>query len=308
MRKLFTLACCLFALGGTAFSQSKVAEGEYQMRNVLKPGSPVINSTSIKTSSRWVLYGKSDGGYHLVSEIQNVPGGMRVVQVEDLDSQLVPVTIGFELYPKNETKPAVRVACGVVKTSVSCHGEDSAKGAAPVSAAFDVQGPFIFWLRDLASFDLGWQTSGALNMVHSMAAKKAALKTLLVTGGSALVLTDKLNIAALEAVKSPNQVVTAVVPENYTEWEFDSDEETPVEVLGTEEIQMDSKKIAAEHYSFKSAEEGPTDSWMAPKGVLLKMVDKGNAELVLTNYRQYTSLISGFKVEENSQAQPQKKK
>jgi hypothetical protein len=119
--------CCLLAHGGTAFSQSKVAEGEYQMRNLSTPGSPNVNSPNTKTFSRWVLYGKSDGGYHLSSEIQNVPGGMRVVQLEDLDSKLVPATIGFELYPRNETKPAARVSCALIKTSVSCHGDDSSK-------------------------------------------------------------------------------------------------------------------------------------------------------------------------------------
>ncbi|HXA83582.1 MAG TPA: hypothetical protein VNZ47_00805 [Candidatus Dormibacteraeota bacterium] len=301
MRKLSTLVCfcCLLALGGTALSQSKVAEGEYQM--LAKSGSPG------KISSRWVLYGKSDGGYHLSSEIQNVPGGMRVIQLEDLDSQLVPVTIAFELYPKNETQPAVRLACAVVKTSVSCRGDDSAKGAAPVSSAYDVQGPFIFWLRDLAFFDIGWQMSGGLNMMHSMPAKTAALKTLLVTGGSALILTDKLNIAAVEAVKGPNQTVTAITPEKYTEWEFESDEETSLVTLGKEEIRIDGKKITATHYSVKNRDEGPTDFWMAA-GLLVKMTDRESAEFVLNNYRQYKTLIPEFKVEENSKTQSQGKK
>ena len=303
MRKISALVCWLLALGGTALAQSKVAEGAYQMRDLSQPG-----SSDFKTSSRWALYGKADGGYHLVSEIQNVAGGMRLVQLEDLDNQLVPVAISFELYAKNETKPATHVACALVKTSVSCHGDDSAKGAAPAHAAYDVKGPFIFWLRDLAAFDLGWQMSGAVNMVHSLPAKKAALKTLLVTGGSALILTDKLNIAALEAVKGPNMTVTAVVPENYTGWEFESDEGTPLEVLGKEEIQVDGKKITASHYSLKNGDEGPIEFWIASAGVLLKLVDKENTELTLSNYRQYKALLPEFKVEESGKAQPQGKK
>jgi hypothetical protein len=301
MRELSNLVCfcCLLALGGTALSQSKVAEGEYQM--FAKSGSPG------KTFSRWVLYGQSDGSYRLSSEIQNVPGGMRVIQLEDLDGQLVPVTIGFELYSKNETKPGVRVACAVAKTSVSCRGDDSAKGTASASAAYDVQGPFIFGLRDLAFFDIGWQMDSGLNMMHSMLTKTAALKTLLVTGGSALILTDKLNIAAVEAVKGPNQTVIAITPEKYTEWEFESDEETPLVTLGKEEIQIDGKKITAIHYSVKSRDEGPTDFWMAA-GLLVKMMDRENAEFVLNNYRQYKTLIPDLKVEENSKIQSQGKK
>jgi hypothetical protein len=150
--------------------------------------------------------------------------------------------------------------------------------------------------------------SGALNMVRSSTAKKTALKTLVVTGGSALILTDKLNIAALEAVKGPNQTVTAVVPDSYTDWEFDSDEETALKIHGKEEIQIDAKKITAEHSSFKSSEESPTDLWLSSAGLLVKMVDKGNAEFVLSNYRQYKALIPEFKVEESSKAQPQGKK
>lgn len=305
MRKISALICfCwLVALSGFAFAQSKVAEGEYQMRALPESGSP-----GGKTSSRWVLYSKSDAGYQLVSEIQNVRGGMRVVQLEELDNRLVPVTIGFELYAKNEGKPATRVACTLVKTSVSCHGDDSSKGVAPVSAAYEVEGPFIFWVRDLPFFDIGWQMSGGLNMVRSLQAKKVLLKTLLVTGGSALILTDKLNIAALEAVKGPNQTVTSIVPENYTKWEFESDEGTSLEVVGKEEIQIDGKKIIAEHFSFKSAEEGPVDFWISSAGLLVKMADNGNTDIVLANYRQYKALIPEFKVEEVSKAQPQGKK
>lgn len=306
MRKILALICfCwLLALGGPALAQNKVAEGEYQMRALPESGSP-----GGKTSSRWVLYSKSDGGYHLVSELQNARGGMRVVQLEELDSQLVPVAISFELYAKNETKPATRVACALVKTSVRCQGDDSSKGVAPISGAYDVHGPFIFFLRDLALFDIGWQMGGALNMVASVPAKKTALKTLLVTGGSALVLADRLNLGAVEAVKSPNQTVTAVVPASYTDWEFDSDEETPLEVQGTEEIQIDGKKITAEHSSLKSSDEGPTDFWMSRAGLLVKMVDKSDIEFVLANYRQYKALIPEFKVEtESGKAQPQGKK
>lgn len=310
MRKLSILICfcCQHALSGAALAQSKVAEGEYQMRGLSMPGSQNVNSPNTRMTSRWVLYGKSDGGFHLSSAIQNVPGGMRVVQTEDLDRQLVPTTIAFELYSKNDSNPTTTVTCGVINTQVRCAGRDSTKGTAPASAAYDAQGPFIFWLRDLAAFDLGWQMSGALNMVRSSTAKKTALKVLLVTGGSALILTDKLNIAALEAVKAPNQTVTAIVPESYTDWEFDSDEETLLEIQGTEEIQIDGRKIAAVHYSLKSAEEGPTDFWLSSAGFLVKMVDKGNAEFVLSNYRQYKPLIPELKVEENSKAQPQGKK
>jgi hypothetical protein len=305
MRKLSILvcSCCLLALSGAAFAQSKVAEGEYQMRDLSTPESP-----DTKIASRWVLYGKSDGGYHLSSEIQNVPGGMRVVQTEDLNSQLVPTNIAFELFSKNNTNPTTTVTCGVNNTLVSCAGRDSSKGQAPACSTHDAKGPFIFWLRDLATFDLAWQMSGALNMVRFSTANKTALKALVVTGGSALILTDKLNIAALEAVKGPNHKVTAVVPDSYTDWEFDSDEETALEIHGKEEIQIDAKKITAEHSSFKSSEEGPTDLWLSSAGLLVKMVDKGNAEFVLSNYRQYKALIPEFKVEESSKAQPQGKK
>jgi non-ribosomal peptide synthetase component E (peptide arylation enzyme) len=74
---------------------------------------------------------------------------------------------------------------------------------------------------------------GALNMAHSSTAKKAALKTLIVAGGSALVFTDKLNIAALQAVKGPSQTVTALVPHIYTVWYFSSSlYEAPLVLLG----------------------------------------------------------------------------
>jgi hypothetical protein len=304
MRQISPLICfCwLLALGGSALSQNKVAEGEYQMRDLSQSGSP-----NVTMSSRWVLYTKSDGGYHLASEIQNVPNGMRVVQSEELDRQLVPLKIGFDLYSRNETKPITRVTCAIEKTSVTCHGDDSVKGAAPTSAAYDVRGPFIFWLRDLASFDIAWQMGGALNMAYAFPAK-AAVKILLVTGGSASMLTDKLTTAALEAVKSSNQTLTIFHPEHYTDWEFNSEEETLLEVVGKDEIEINGKKIIATHYLMKDMDGGATDFWMTPGGLLLKLTDKGNTEFVLNNYRQWKNFVPELMSEEESNVPPQKRK
>ena len=290
----------LLIVGNAAPAQEKVAEGKYEMRGRSDPESP-----QAKLSTQWVLYSRGTEGYHLESEVKNLPGGMRVVQVEDLDNQLIPVMMGFDLYAKNQAKPTVHLQCAVVKTTVTCSG-DSDKGPVATSPAYDAHGPFVLWVKDLATLDLAWVLTGAVNMAH-LQSGKTGVKALVVAGGAALVLTDKLNVAALKAAMAPNQTLTVISPEHYTEWEFDSEEETALELVGTEEVKMNGTKITATHYRLNLAEE-PAHFWTTRSGLLIKMSDKKNSEYVLRNYKQYKNLVPELKVEGQTTAQPAKTK
>jgi hypothetical protein len=277
---LLSLALCAVPLS----AQEKVAEGEY-----------TLSPAHVVTAQRhWVLLARPSGGYVLRSEIQDPKAGIRVLQLEELNGDLVPGSIGYELYLKDQTEPTVIVNCAFSRNSILCGGK-SEKGTAERSKPYPYKGPVLFSVRDLSRFDFAWLMCGALNMAH-LDRGEIPLRTVHLTGGAALELTDDINIAALSAVTTPNQKFTAIRPEGYTEWEFiseDDDEET-LSFVGTEDVKLGATTIAVRHYSVATAN---MNLWLAPPGLLVKMSFGENAEYVLTHYRQYRKLIPQIEVE-----------
>ena len=278
------LSLALFAVPLSA--QEKVAEGEY-----------TLSPANVVTSQRhWVLLALPSEGYLPRSEIQDPKAGIRVLQLEELNGDFVPGSIGYELYLKDQTEPTVIVNCAFSHHSILCDGK-SEKGTAERSKPYPYKGPVLFSVRDLSRFDFAWLMCGALNMAH-LDSGKIPLRTVQLTGGAALELTDDINIAALKAVMTPNQKFTAIRPEGYTEWEFtseDGDEET-LSFVGTEDVKLGATTIAARHYSVATGGAN-MNLWLAPPGLLVKMTFGENAEFVLTHYRQYRKLIPQIEVE-----------
>jgi hypothetical protein len=281
------LSLALFAVPLSA--QEKVAEGEYTL-------SPAHTVTAQR---HWVLLALPSGRYLLRSEIQDLKAGIRVLQLEELNGDFVPSSIGYELYLKDQAEPTVIVNCAFSHNSILCDGK-SDKGTAERSKPYPYKGPVLFSVLDLLRFDFAWLMCGALNMAH-LDSGKIPLRTVHLTGGAALELTDDINIAALKAVMTPNQEFTAIRPEGYTEWEFiseDVDEET-LSFVGTENVKLGATTIAARHYSVPAG-RASINLWLAPPGLLVKMTfgENGeNAEYVLTHYRQYRKLIPQIEVE-----------
>jgi hypothetical protein len=125
-RFMKTASRFLVVLLGTAIyatplcAQEKVAEGEYQ----------VVPSGSRSGSNHWVLTTRPSGGYLVRSEIQRQAEGIRVVQSQELNEQLVPASVGYELYLKGHTEPDVSMRCGFAANVITCDGQ-SEKGTAP---------------------------------------------------------------------------------------------------------------------------------------------------------------------------------
>jgi hypothetical protein len=278
------LSLALFAVPLSA--QEKVAEGEY-----------TLSPARVATSQRhWVLLALPSGGYLLRSEIQDRKAGIRVLQLEKLNGDFVPGSIGYELYLKDQTEPTVIVNCAFSHNSILCDGK-SEKGTAERSKPYPYKGPVLLSVRDLSRFDFNWLMCGALNMAR-LDSGKIPLRTVQLTGGAALELTDDINIAALKAVATPNQKFTAIRPEGYTEWEFiseDGDEET-LSFVGTEDVKLGATAIAARHYSVATGDAN-MNLWLAPPGLLVKMTFGENDEYVLSHYRQYRKLIPQIEVE-----------
>jgi hypothetical protein len=278
------LSLAFFAVPLTA--QEKVAEGEY----TLSPARVVA------PQRHWVLLSLPSGGYLLRSEIQDPKAGIRVLQLEELNGDFVPSSIGYELYLKDQTEPTVIVNCTFSHNSILCDGK-SEKGTAERSKPYPYKGPVLFSVRDLSRFDFAWLMCGAVNMAH-LDSGKIPLRTVHLTGGAALELTDDINIAALKAVTTPNQKFTAIRPEGYTEWEFvsaDGDEDT-LSFVGTEDVKLGATTITARHYSIALGRAN-MNLWLAPPGLVVKITFGENAEYVLTHYRQYRKLIPQIEVE-----------
>jgi hypothetical protein len=219
-----------------------------------------------------------------------------VLQIEELNGDFVPVSIGYELYLKDQTEPAVILRCSFSHNSILCDGK-SEKGTAERSKPYPYQGPVLLSVLYLSRFDFAWLICGALNMAH-LDSGKVPLHTVHLTGGAALELTDDINVAALKAVMTPNQNLTAIRPEGFTEWEFiseDGDEET-LSFVGTEDVNLGATTIPARHFTIATGGKN-MNLWLAPPGLLVKITFGENAEYVLTHYRQYRKLIPQIEVE-----------
>ena len=286
----FLLTLVAFVVYAAPLSaQQKIAEGEYQL----------LSLEAHSQIRHWVLTDRATGGYLLHSEIENPAEGVRVVQVEELNDQLIPSSIGYELYLKKHTKPDVSMKCNVMNDAITCSGE-SEKGVAKPSQPYLCKGPFLFLVQDLSRFDLAWLMAGTLNRSH-LTSGNTLLRTITVSGGAALELTDEINIAAVKAAMSPNQKFTGIRPEHYTEWEFSTqeDEET-LTLVATEDVELAGTKVSARHYSLTSS-DATMHFWLAQPGVLIKMSIGEDGEYLLSNYRQYRKFVPEMKVNDAPQ-------
>ena len=281
---LALLTSCMTQAG----AQQKVAEGEYEMHGTQPTGAP-----SAKTATRWVLLTKTGGGYYLESEIQNQPAGMRVVQVEDLNERLVPTAIGYRLYREGQKNPGITASCEFSNRSIVCSGE-SGKDIADVSAPHHLDGPFWFWIEGLFSLDMPWLLGGAVNMAH-MENGKVNIATLTVSGGSGVLIGDAVSVAKLKAVQRPGQTLTVIAPDKPIPWDFDSEEESVLEFVATEQFDFNGAKLAVRHYTFANGPR-PMNLWITASGLLIKL-GEGPGDFVLANYKQYTKLIPELPVE-----------
>ena len=293
---LAVLGCALCALQLPA--QQKVAEGEYQ---TFQSGAPVPD----RGTRHWTLMASS-AGYLLQSEIENSDWGLRVVQIEELTSEFVPTSIGFDLFLQKHAKPNVSLKCTFSGDSIVCNGK-SEKGPATPSDPYHYQGAVLFSVSELQQFDLPWLMAAAINMAH-LTKGQAPVRTVRIFGGAALELTDDINVAALQSVKQPNQKLEIVRPEQYVPWEFISDEgdKEQLEFYGKEDVPLNGTTVAARHFVIKSGDEA-LNFWMAEPGLLVKIAGT-EMEYRLVNYKQYQKLIPGVKVEAQPPAQPVKAK
>jgi hypothetical protein len=302
MRTSLIVALLALGLFGIALhAQDKAADGEYEMRSVSTRGASLA-----KTATRWVLT-RTPGGYHLESEIQNQPAGMRVVQIEELNEGFAPVRIGYALYRNDQKDPGITATCEFSNGPIICSGMSGTDRAAP-SEPYKPSGPFWLWMEGLFSLDMPWLLDGAVNMAH-LDKGKANIATLTVSGGSAVMIGDAVSVAKLEAVKTPGQTLTVIAPDKPIPWGFSSDEESPLEFIGIESLDVGGAKLAAKHYTFTNGNQ-PTNLWIAGSGLLIKMADAAHGEVLLANYKQYKKFIPELPVEPQpaTSAPPQKAK
>jgi hypothetical protein len=267
----------LWLSGVAACAQDKVAEAEYEAHGASNTGASIT-----KTATRWLLTTTSSGGYHLESEIQNQPAGMRVVQTEELNEQFVPLAIGYRLYRKDQQSPGITANCEL-SSAVICSGESGADRAA-ASKPYKPTGPFWLWMEGVFSLDLPWLLDGAVNMAH-LESGKTQVATLSVFGGTAVMLGDAVNIAKLEAIQRPGQTLNVIAPNKPIAWKLSTKEESPLELVGTETLEINGTKVAVKHYTFGKGDK-PMNLWTAGSGLVVKFNN-----MVLANYKQYRKLI-----------------
>lgn len=269
-------------------AQEKVAEGQYQMRGV----------TTTKPLTRWVLFAAPSGGYHLRSEIEQQAATMRVAQIEELNDQFVPTAIGYELY-RGEQKfpdiPDITASCAI-SDRVVCTGVAGNERAVS-SAPYTPTGPFWVWMEGLFSLDMPWLFDGALNMAHP-GTGKAKFNTLVVSGGTGVLIGDAVNVAALEKVKKAGQTLTVVAPSKPIPWSFRSEEGSSLEFIASEQVEVNGMKVAVKHYS-SSQRSASGGFWITDSGLIIKMALSGDSAFVLAGFKQYRKIIPELPVEQN---------
>jgi hypothetical protein len=258
------LACGLF--GYPIVAQDKVGEGEYEAR-VVDTG--VLSG---RTTSRWTLHSKRSGGYLLRSEIVG-PSDMqgKFLQVEELNKNLVPTAIGYELYLKDQKHAIAADKCEFVNDSITCRVR-SVEGAFACKSYKHI-GPFWFWVDNLFAIDLPWLMGGAVNMAH------------------------------LEKGMVPLSVITLGGNGTGVDCDITSEDEGLLEFIAAEILEVTGTKVAVKHYSLKSGGSKPidldtTDLWITESGIMIKLSDANEGlDFVLVNYRQYKKLIPELPVE-----------
>ncbi len=268
------------------FGQEKVVEGEYWVEQAPKSG-----TAEAKTVTNWVVYEKSPGYFRLDSEIENQPAGMRVVQIEELTDRFVPTSIGYDLYRKDQQIPSISAICDFTSGALVCTG-NSGKDQASPSTPYKPNGAFWPWMEGLGALDLPWLLAGAVNMAH-WDKGTAEITTLVVSGGSGVMIGDAVNIAKLQAIGKP---LTVIAPDKPIPWSFRSGEETSFEFVASETMELNGKKIAVKHYSFTDHEK-QGDIWITDSGLLTKLTAGGNFSFVLRNYKQHRKIIPELPVD-----------
>jgi hypothetical protein len=302
MKTALLIAALACGLSGPQLpAQEKIAEGEYQAQFAAADG--VLKA---RTVTRWILYGNAAGGYRLQSQILNVPTGLRVVQVEELNHRLVPTMIGYELYRNDEKEAGIVVRCKFSNSAVTCGGEFEKKPV-PASSPYKQDGPFWLWMEGLFALDMPWLLDSTVNMAHL---EKGATKvpTISVLGGTAVLIGDAVSVAKLKEAGVGDKLVV-VAPDKPTPWELYSDDESLLELIGTATGEVDSAKVVAKRYTFKNGDK-PMDLSVTESGILIRMSGAGEGgDLVLANYRQYKKLIPELPLEpQNKDARPEKAK
>jgi hypothetical protein len=294
--KSFMIVFSLTLSCGASFAgaQEKVAEGQYQMRSVTAAGTPAT-----KTLTRWSLFAAQSGGYHLRSEIEQQAASIRVAQIEELDNHFVPTAIGYELY-RGEQKfpeiPNITARC-TISNSVVCTGVAGNERAVP-SAPYTPKGPFWMWMEGLFSLDMPWLFDGAVNMAHP-GTGKAKINTLVVSGGTGVMIGDAVNVAVLERVKKPGQTLTVVAPDKPIPWSFRSAEESSFEFVASEQVEVNSTKVAVKHYS-SSQRNTSGGLWITDSGLIIRMALGEGSSFILVGFKQYRKIIPELPVEQNA--------
>jgi len=250
-------------------------------------------SPRVRAASKWVLY-RSSGGYKLESEIDNHAAGLRVMQVEELTDGLVPTSLAYEFYRTGNSAPGAVSKCDIAAAAVTCRG-NSEKERTATSAPYKINGPFLIRMEGKFSQDVPWLWAGALNMAHPEKGK-TSIKTLVVTGGTTVLINDLVGLAALEKLKQPGQSVTEVVPGAPVPWKFNSEEESPLELVGTETMDLNGTKVSVKHYAPVNR-KGQAGFWITDSGLLIKYAMGASSSYSLANYKQYKKLVSELPVE-----------
>lgn len=290
MRQFLIAVCFTLMICSTLIpAQEKVAEGKYQAQTASGSGAP-----QTKTLTQWTLYEKPSGGYRLQSEIENQPEGVRVLQIEELTDHFVPKAIGYELYRNDQKDPYITANCDLSNGVVICSGISGDDRAIP-SPPYKPSGPFWMWVEGLFALDMPWLVGGAIDMAHP-GQGKAKINALVVSGGSGVMIGDAVNVATLKAIKPPLQDLKVMAPSKPIPWTFKSPEESSVEFVASESMELNGTKVAVTHYSLTNAKTS-ANVWITDSGLVAKLSQNKYSSYILTGYRQYRKLIPELQVE-----------
>ena len=284
------IACIALLLalgvGSRVSAQEKIAEGEYLI--VVATAS---DTSKGQTISHWVLFDDHSGHFRLESEIQRQRSGMRVIQVENLSEGLVPTAIGYDFYRKDDQVPSITAKCEFSSGSMVCTGHSAKDEAAP-NTPYKIPGPFWMWIEGLSSCDLPWLIDGGINLAH-LEKGGSSLFTLVVSGGSGVMIGDAINIAALQSIGKPLKIIA---PDKPIPWSFRSAEESSVSFVGLESAQFQGSQVAVRHYTLNGS-DNQGDIWITTSGLLTKLVMKKETMFVLSSFKQFRQIVPELAVE-----------
>lgn len=267
----------------SSLAQEKIAEGEYQ---IVAP-----SASTPQTTSHWILFDDKSGKFRLESEIQGQRFGMRVTQIEYLEPGLMPTSIGYDFYRKDDKVPSITATCDFSTGSIVCTGHSAKDEAAP-NTPYKIPGPFWMWIEGLSSLDLPWLIDGGINLAH-LNKGSSLISTLVVSGGSGVMIGDAINIAALQSIEKP---LTVIAPDKPIAWTFRSAEESSLNFVGLESTELQGSKIAVKHYML-SGNNQPGEIWVTDSGLLTKLALAKHAAFVLSNYKQFRRFVPELPVE-----------